>query len=86
MSAGLLVEVHPEFLKALGVVGLSLIEMPLQHPYDIDDVSPNWQTGVVVLLCTKGNLKVCLNYRGISLLSLLRRSISGCWRREFNQW
>ena len=42
----------------------------------------DWQTGMVVPLFKKGDRRVCSNYRGITLLSLLGQVYSGVLERR----
>lgn len=77
-------EIHPEFLKALDVSGLSWLNMPLQHcvtgPLD-------WQTVVVTL--QKRVLEwgvVVVPVIWASLLVSLVTHVQGYWRSKSNQW
>ncbi|TWW74534.1 hypothetical protein D4764_14G0005370, partial [Takifugu flavidus] len=64
------VEIRPEFLKALDVVGLSWLTQLCNITRTSGAVLLDWQTEVVVPLFKKGDRRVCSNYRGIALLSL----------------
>lgn len=59
-------KIHAEFLKALDVA-----DMPLQYCVNIEGLCL-WGGGgwVVVPLFKKGGQRICLNYRGITLLGL----------------
>ena len=63
-------EIHPEILKALGVEGLSWLTCVINIAWKSGAVPKEWQTGVVVPLFQKGDQRVYVNYRGITLLSL----------------
>ncbi|KAK3568863.1 hypothetical protein QTP86_018965 [Hemibagrus guttatus] len=63
-------EIHPEYLKSLDVVGLSWLTHLCNIAWRSETVPLDWATGVVVPLFKKGDLRVCSNYRGITLLSL----------------
>ncbi|KAK0134955.1 Transposon TX1 uncharacterized protein [Merluccius polli] len=75
-------EVHPEFLKALDVVGLSWLTRLCSIAWTSGAVPLDWQTGVVVPLFKKGDRRVCSNYRGITLLSLPGKVYSGVLERR----
>ena len=51
-------EVHPEFLKALDVVGLSWLTRLCSITWTSGAVPLDWQTGVVVTLFKKGDRRV----------------------------
>ncbi|KAK9542007.1 hypothetical protein VZT92_002011 [Zoarces viviparus] len=57
-------------LKALDIVGLSWLTRLFNVAWGSGSVPMDWQTGVVVPIFKKGDQRVCLNYRGIILLSL----------------
>lgn len=61
--------VHPELLKTLDAVGLSWLTHLCSVTWRCGTVIAEWQTGVVVPIFTKGNQRMCSNYRGITLLS-----------------
>ncbi|KAK3571289.1 hypothetical protein QTP86_005929 [Hemibagrus guttatus] len=63
-------EIRPEYLKSLDVVGLSWLTRLCNIAWRSGTVPLDWETGVVVPLFTKGDRRVCSNYRGITLLSL----------------
>uniref|UniRef100_A0A3P9GYB4 Reverse transcriptase domain-containing protein n=1 Tax=Oryzias latipes TaxID=8090 RepID=A0A3P9GYB4_ORYLA len=63
-------EVRPEYLKSLDAVGVSWLTCLCSIAWQSGTVPLDWQTGVVVPLFKKGDLRVCSNYRGITLLSL----------------
>uniref|UniRef100_A0A8C6L319 Reverse transcriptase domain-containing protein n=1 Tax=Nothobranchius furzeri TaxID=105023 RepID=A0A8C6L319_NOTFU len=63
-------EVRPGYLKAMDVVGLSWLTRLCNIAWSSGAVPVEWQTGVVVPIFKKGDLRVCSNYRGITLLSL----------------
>ncbi|XP_054592057.2 LINE-1 retrotransposable element ORF2 protein [Nothobranchius furzeri] len=63
-------EVRPGYLKAMDVVGLSWLTRLYNIAWSSGAVPREWQTGVVVPIFKKGDLRVCSNYRGITLLSL----------------
>ncbi|XP_070399597.1 uncharacterized protein [Nothobranchius furzeri] len=63
-------EVRPGYLKAMDVVGLSWLTRLRNIAWSSGAVPVEWQTGVVVPIFKKGDLRVCSNYRGITLLSL----------------
>ena len=63
-------EICPEMLKALSVEGLSWLTCLINIAWKSGAVPKEWQTGVVVPLFKKGDQRVCVNYRGITLLSL----------------
>ncbi|TWW62366.1 hypothetical protein D4764_04G0010130 [Takifugu flavidus] len=67
----------PEFLKALGVVGLSWLTRLCNIAWTSGAVPLDWQIGVVVPLFKKGDRRLCSNYRGITLLSLPGKVYSG---------
>ncbi|TWW62340.1 hypothetical protein D4764_04G0009870 [Takifugu flavidus] len=75
-------EIPPEFLKALDVVGLSWLTRVCNIAWTSGAVPLDWQTGVVVPLSKKGDRRVCSNYRGITLLSLLGKVYSGVLERR----
>ncbi|TWW53877.1 R2DM Retrovirus-related Pol polyprotein from type II retrotransposable element [Takifugu flavidus] len=75
-------EIHPEFLKALDVVGLSWLTRLCNIAWTSGAVPLDWQTGVVVPLFKKGDRRVCSNYRGITLLSLPGKVYSGVLERR----
>jgi len=64
-------EIRPEYLKSLDVVGLSWLTLLCKIAWRLGTVSLGWLTVVVVTLFKKGDWRVCSNYRGITLLSLL---------------
>ena len=63
-------EIHPEMLKALDIVGLSLLVRLFSVAWRLGTVPVDWQTGVVVPIFKKGEQRVCSIYWGITLLSL----------------
>ncbi|KAK3559901.1 hypothetical protein QTP86_026426 [Hemibagrus guttatus] len=63
-------EIRPEYLKSLDVVGLSWLTRLCNIAWQSGTVPLDWATGVVIPLFTKGDRRVCSNYRGITLLSL----------------
>ncbi|KAK3565106.1 hypothetical protein QTP86_033155, partial [Hemibagrus guttatus] len=63
-------EIRPEYLKSLDVVGLSWLTRLCNIAWRSGTVPLDWATGVLVPLFKKGDRRVCLNYRGITLLSL----------------
>uniref|UniRef100_A0A8C6KR66 Reverse transcriptase domain-containing protein n=1 Tax=Nothobranchius furzeri TaxID=105023 RepID=A0A8C6KR66_NOTFU len=63
-------EIRPGYLKAMVVVGLSWLTCLCNIAWSSGAVPVEWQTGVVVPIFKKGDLRVCSNYRGITLLSL----------------
>uniref|UniRef100_A0A8C6PV35 Reverse transcriptase domain-containing protein n=1 Tax=Nothobranchius furzeri TaxID=105023 RepID=A0A8C6PV35_NOTFU len=63
-------EIRPGYLKAMDVVGLSWLTRICNIAWSSGAVPVEWQTGVVVPIFKKGDLRVCSNYRGITLLSL----------------
>uniref|UniRef100_A0A8C6KVF0 Endonuclease/exonuclease/phosphatase domain-containing protein n=1 Tax=Nothobranchius furzeri TaxID=105023 RepID=A0A8C6KVF0_NOTFU len=63
-------EVRPGYLKAMDVVGLSWLTRLYNIAWSSGAVPREWQTGVVVPIFKKCDLRVCSNYRGITLLSL----------------
>ncbi|XP_025766010.1 uncharacterized protein LOC112847802 [Oreochromis niloticus] len=71
-------EVRPEFLKALDVVGLSWLTCLYNVAWRSGAVPLDWQTGVVLPIFKKGDRRVCSNYRGITVLSLLGKGIRPC--------
>ncbi|TWW74447.1 R2DM Retrovirus-related Pol polyprotein from type II retrotransposable element [Takifugu flavidus] len=75
-------EIHPEFLTALDVVGLSWLTRLCNIAWTSGAVLLDWQTGVVVPLFKKGDRRVCSNYRGITLLSLPGKVYSGVLERR----
>ena len=75
-------EVHPKFLKALDVVGLSWLTQLCNIAWTSGTVPLDWQTGVVVPLFKKGDRRVCSNFRGITLLSLPGKVYSGVLERR----
>ena len=70
-------EFHPEFLKAMDVVGLSWLTGLCRIAWTSGAVPLEWQTGVVVPLFKKG----CSN-RGITHLSLPGKVYSGVLERK----
>ena len=78
-------EVHPEFLKALDVVGLSWLTRLCNIAWTSETVPLDWQTGVMVPLFKKGDRRVCSNYRGITLLSLPAKVYSGVLERRIRR-
>uniref|UniRef100_A0A8C6M635 Reverse transcriptase domain-containing protein n=1 Tax=Nothobranchius furzeri TaxID=105023 RepID=A0A8C6M635_NOTFU len=64
------VEICPGYLKAMDVVGLSWLTRLCNIAWSSGAVPVEWQTGVVVPIFKKGDLRVCFKYRGITLLSL----------------
>ena len=68
-TAPTLVEVRPELLKALDIVGLSSLICLCNITWMSGTVLLEWQTGVVFPVF-KGEQRVCSNYWGITLLSL----------------
>uniref|UniRef100_A0A674MBB2 Reverse transcriptase domain-containing protein n=1 Tax=Takifugu rubripes TaxID=31033 RepID=A0A674MBB2_TAKRU len=75
-------EIHPEFLKALDVVGLSWLTRLCNIAWISGAVLLEWQTRVVVPRFKKGDRRVCSNYRGITLLSLPGKVYSGVLERR----
>ncbi|TWW73213.1 hypothetical protein D4764_15G0006070 [Takifugu flavidus] len=63
-------EIHPGYLKALDVVGLSWLTRLCNITWTSGAVPLDWQTGVVVPIFKSGDQRVCSNYRGITLHSL----------------
>uniref|UniRef100_A0A8C6NUK4 Reverse transcriptase domain-containing protein n=1 Tax=Nothobranchius furzeri TaxID=105023 RepID=A0A8C6NUK4_NOTFU len=63
-------EIHPGYLKAMDVVRLSWLTRLCNIAWSSGAVPVEWQTGVVVPIFKKGDLRVCSNYGGITLLSL----------------
>lgn len=72
-------EVHPDFLRALDVAGLSWLTRFCNIARILGAVPLDWHTGVVVPLF---NQRVGFQYRGFTLLSLPGKVCSGSWRRE----
>ncbi|KAK7889103.1 hypothetical protein WMY93_024663 [Mugilogobius chulae] len=75
-------EIRPEYLKSLDVVGLSWLTRLCNIAWRTGTVPLDWQTGVVVPLFKKGDRRVCSNYRGITLLSLLPKVYSRVLERR----
>ncbi|TWW80607.1 R2 Retrovirus-related Pol polyprotein from type I retrotransposable element [Takifugu flavidus] len=85
ISGAEVAEIHPEFLKALDVVGLSWLTRLCNIAWTSGTVPLDWQTGVVVPLFKKGDRRVCSNYRGITLLSLPGKVYSGVLERRVHR-
>uniref|UniRef100_A0A8C6Q2D3 Reverse transcriptase domain-containing protein n=1 Tax=Nothobranchius furzeri TaxID=105023 RepID=A0A8C6Q2D3_NOTFU len=60
-------EICPGYLKAMDVVGLSWLTRLCNIAWSSGVVPVEWQTRVVVPIFKKGDLRVCCNYRGITL-------------------
>ena len=73
-------EVRPGFLRAVDVVGLSWLTRLCSIAWTSGTVPLDWQIRMVVPLFKRGDRRVVSNYREITLLSLLVRSIGGYWR------
>ena len=58
--------IHPEFLKALDVGGLSWLTRLCNITWTSGTVPLDWQTGLVVPLFTKGDRTVCCEERAES--------------------
>ena len=75
-------EIHPEYLKAMVVVGLSWLTHLCSIKWQSGTVPLDWQTRMVVPLLKKGDQRVCSNYPGITLLSLPGKVYSGVPERR----
>uniref|UniRef100_A0A8C6KS35 Reverse transcriptase domain-containing protein n=1 Tax=Nothobranchius furzeri TaxID=105023 RepID=A0A8C6KS35_NOTFU len=75
-------EVRPGYLEAMDVVGLSWLTCLCNIAWSSGAVPLEWQTGVVVPIFKKGDLRVCSNYRGITLLSLPGKVYSKVLKRR----
>uniref|UniRef100_A0A8C6PJP1 Endonuclease/exonuclease/phosphatase domain-containing protein n=1 Tax=Nothobranchius furzeri TaxID=105023 RepID=A0A8C6PJP1_NOTFU len=63
-------EIRPGHLKAMDVVGLLWLTHLCNIAWPSRAVPVEWETGVVVPIFKKGDLRVCSNFRGFTLLSL----------------
>ena len=64
--------IHAELLKAGGNAVLVSLRAVLCSALDTDIIPTDWKRGLVVSLCKgKGDRQDCINYRGVTLLSVL---------------
>ena len=66
-------EIRPEMLKALAGEGILCLIQVCQVAWKFGKTPRDWQTGVIIPIFKKEDRKQCINYRGISLLSLQRK-------------
>ena len=71
--------------KSLDVVGLSWLAQFCNIALKCGAMSLNWQTRVLVPLFKKGDLRMCPNCRGTTLLSLPGKVYLGPWER-MDRW
>ena len=73
-------EIHPEMLKALGVVGLSWLTIFF---------NVSWRSGIVpidsclVPVCQKGDQRVCSNYQGSHYSAPWEKLMPEGWKGGF---
>lgn len=67
--------IRPAMLKGMGVEGMSWMTRLFNIAWESGTVPKKWQTGVVVSLFKIGDLRVCANNRGITLLSLHGKAV-----------
>jgi len=75
-------EIRPEMLKALDIVGLSLLTCLFSVVWRSGTVSVEWQTRLVVPMYKKGDRRVRSNYQGIILLSFPGKVYSSVLERR----
>lgn len=75
-------EIRPDYLQSLDFVGLSWQTHLYYITWRSGTVPLDWQTRVVVPLFKKRDQRVCSNYRGMTLLSLLGKVYSRVLERR----
>ena len=75
-------EIRPEMLKALTGEGILWLTRVCQVAWKFGKTPREWQIGVIIPTFKKGDRKQCINYRGISLLSLPGKVYAKCLERK----
>ena len=65
--------VSAEMLKAGGDVITQTNTEIFKEIWEEEEIPVDWKTGLIVKLTKKGNLSLCNNWRGITLLSITRK-------------
>lgn len=61
--------IPPELLKADTDLMASLLQPIIKDTWENEELPDGWDTGLIVKLPKKGDLKICENWRGITLLN-----------------
>ena len=75
-------EIRPEMLKALTGEGIFWLTRVCQVAWKLGKTPRDWQTGMIIPIFKKRDRKQCINYRGISLLSLPGKVYAKCLERK----
>ena len=75
-------DIRPEMLKAMNVYGVRWLTRVCQVACRTGQAPKQWQTGVVIPIHKKGDKRKCINYRGISLISLPGKVWSKCLEKK----
>ena len=63
--------IPPEALKAYPITAIDMLHHPVLKIWKKDKVPTEWKNGYLVKLPKKGDLGMCKNWRGVTLLSIL---------------
>ena len=69
-------------LKAMNKFGVRWLTGVFQVAWKTGEVPKQWQTSVFIFIHKKSDKKKCINYRGISVLSLPRKVYAKCLKKR----
>ena len=75
-------EIRPQMLKALAAKRFLWLTRVCQVAWKLGKTPSDWQTGVIIPICKKGDRKQCTNYKRISLLSFPGKIYAKCLERK----
>ena len=78
-------EIRPEMLRALTGEGILWLTRVCQVAWKFGKTPRNWQTGTIIPIFKKGDLKQCTNYGEISLLSLPGKVYAKCLKKNWQE-
>ena len=81
-KAGGLDGVTADMLKAEDIMTPKLLKDILGQIWNSEEIPESWTTGLIVKLPKKGDLSDCNNWRGITLLSVTSKVLSGIIHRR----
>ena len=62
--------IPPEAWKEGGLVSAKVLHSPLNKIWTVEDIPQDWKLGLLVKLPKKDDLSLCINWRGIMLLTI----------------
>jgi len=70
---------HPEIIKRGGNKLAEVLHNIITEAWNQSEVSQDWKDALLITIFKKGDRKICGNYRGMSLLSIPRKCLSGSY-------